>query len=95
MSLLVTTALVASLVASVGANVYQGVQNRKLREQIEALKQILDLQKLEIEKLKKEKEELKFWYFKEKLALRKEIKKREQFVKSGTDIIEYYKENVL
>ncbi len=95
MSLLVTTALVASLVASVGANVYQGVENRKLREQIEALKQILDLQKLEIKKLKKEKEELKFWYFKEKWAIRNEIKKREQFVKSGTDIIEYYKENVL
>lgn len=94
MSLLVT-ALVAGLVTSVGANVYQGVGNRKLREQIEALKQILDLQKLEIEKLKQEQKELKFWYFKEKWAIRNEIKKREQFVKSGNDIIDYYKENVL
>lgn len=94
MSLLVT-ALVAGLVTSVGANVYQGVENRKLREYLEVLDKLVNYQIQEIEKLKQEQKELKFWYFKEKWAVRNEIKKREQFVKSGNDIIDYYKENVL
>lgn len=94
MSLLVT-ALVAGLVTSVGANVYQGVENRKLREYLEVLDKLVNYQKQEIEKLKQEQKELKIWYFKEKWAIRNEIKKREQFVKSGNDIIDYYKENVL
>lgn len=95
MSLLVTTALVASLVTSVVGNVYQGVENRKLREQIEGLQKLINGLEQEIEKLKQEQKALKIWCFKEKWAIRNEIKKREQFVKSGTDIIEYYKENVL
>ena len=94
MSLLVT-ALVAGLVTSVGANVYQGVENRKLREYLEGLQKLINDLEQEIEKLKQEQKELKFWCFKEKWAIRNEIKKREQFVKSGNDIIDYYKENVL
>ncbi len=64
----------ASTAVSVGVNIYQGVQNRKLRRQIEMLEATIRNLKSDIEELKKEVEAVKFWAFTEKFKLKKEMK---------------------
>ncbi|MCQ2580358.1 MAG: hypothetical protein MJ159_06645 [Treponemataceae bacterium] len=59
---------------SIGTNIFQGIQNNKLRKQIEQLKAIIANQQNDIEELKKQMKALKAWAFKQKYELSKEIK---------------------
>ena len=60
--------------ASIGANIFQGIQNKNLRKQIEQLKAIIANQQNDIDELKKQMKALKLWAFKQKYELSKEIK---------------------
>ncbi len=63
---------------SIGFNIYQGIQNTKLRKQIEQLKAIIRNQQDEIKELQKQMDALKLWAFKQKLECSKKIKYLEQ-----------------
>lgn len=72
MLLLAITGGIAAV--SVGANIYQGIQNRRLRRQIEMLMAIISNLQSDIEELKKQVIAAKKWAFREKSRLKKEIK---------------------
>lgn len=61
-------------VASITINIFQGIQNSKLRKQIEMLVQIIQKQQNDINELKKQMKALKLWAFRQRYACRKEIK---------------------
>jgi len=62
----------ATSVSSIALNIVQGIQNNKLRQQIEMLVKIIKKQQRDIEELKKELESLKIWAFKQDVnAVRK------------------------
>ncbi len=64
--------------ASIGVNIFQGIQNKNLRKQIEQLKAIIVTQQNDIEELKKQMKALKFWAFKQRYEYSKEIKSLKQ-----------------
>jgi prefoldin subunit 5 len=61
--------------ASLTANIAQGLQNRKLRKQIEMLLKTIENLQNDINEMKKEMRALKLWSFKQRYILSKEIKK--------------------
>lgn len=64
--------------ASIGVNIFQGIQNKNLRKQIEQLKAIIVTQQNDIEELKKQMKVLKLWAFKQRYEYSKEIKSLKQ-----------------
>jgi len=54
---------------SIGINIYQAVQNRKLRNQIRQLKRENNILRAEIEERRKELKALKLWYFRQRINL--------------------------
>ena len=64
--------------ASIGDNIFQGIQNKNLRKQIEQLKAIIVTQQNDIEELKKQMKALKLWAFKQRYEYSKEIKSLKQ-----------------
>lgn len=64
--------------ASIGANIFQGIQNKNLRKQIEQLKAIISNQQNDIEELKKQMKALKLWAFKQRYEYSKELKSLKQ-----------------
>ncbi len=64
--------------ASIGVNIFQGIQNKNLRKQIEQLKAIIVTQQNDIEELKKQMKALKLWAFKQRYEYSKEIKSLKQ-----------------
>lgn len=69
--------------ASIGANIFQGIQNKNLRKQIEQLKAIIANQQENIDELKKQMKALKLWAFKQRYEYSKEIKSLEQDIASN------------
>lgn len=69
--------------ASIGANIFQGIQNKNLRRQIEQLKAIIYNQQNDIEELKKQMKALKLWAFKKRYEYSKEIKSLKQNLASN------------
>ena len=69
--------------ASIGANIFQGIQNKNLRKQIEQLKAIIANQQNDIEALKKQMKALKLWAFKQRYEYSKEIKSLKQNLKDS------------
>jgi len=63
----------ATSVSSIALNIVQGIQNNKLRQQIEMLVKIIKKQQRDIEELKKELESLKIWAFKQRRECSKKI----------------------
>lgn len=76
---LTTAALIglgATSAVSIGGNIFQGIQNKNLRRQIEQLKAIIENQQNEIDELKKQMKALKLWAFKKRYECKKEIKSK-------------------
>lgn len=69
--------------ASIGANIFQGIQNKNLRKQIEQLKAIIANQQENIDELKKQMKALKLWAFKQRYEYSKEIKSLKQDIASN------------
>jgi len=71
----VPAAVVAAPIAlvSIGINIYQAVQNRKLRNQIRQLERMNDDLRAEIEERRKELKALKLWCFRQRINLHRDI----------------------
>ena len=73
----------ATSVSSIALNIVQGIQNNKLRQQIEMLIEIIKKQQNDIIELKKEMETLKIWAFKQRREYSKKITFLENDLKSN------------
>lgn len=62
------------IIVSISVHIWQAIKNRSLRKQIEKLVAIIDNLQNDIDELKKEVSALKFWAFREKYKLKKEIR---------------------
>jgi len=67
---------IGALLVSVGINIWQAIQNRKLRKQIEMLDVIIRNLNSDIDQLKTELKSLKFWCFGQKHKLNKQISEK-------------------
>lgn len=72
-----TAILGVGLVVSLSGNVVQGVQNRKLRQQVEALTSVSERLQAEIDELQKKYDALRAWSFRKRAETKKEIEARQ------------------
>jgi predicted RNase H-like nuclease (RuvC/YqgF family) len=80
--------------ASLTSNIIQGIQNGRLRKQIEMLLAIIENIKSDIEETRKELKALKIWSFKQKYKLHKKISKLKKRIKEKTLEIYYLKQQI-
>jgi predicted RNase H-like nuclease (RuvC/YqgF family) len=74
---------------SIAVNIYQAVQNRKLRKQIQRLQRINDDLRDEIEEARKELKALKIWCFKQRINLHRYISDNKKEIKENNrEIVE-------
>ena len=73
----------ATSVTSISLNIIQGIQNNKLRKQIEMLLQTIQKQQNDINELKKQMESIKLWAFKQRYEYSKQIKSIENDMKKN------------
>lgn len=82
---LVPVAITATTIAtvSIAANIYQAVQNKKLRKQIQRLQRMNDDLRDEIEEARKELHALKIWCFQHRIKLHRYISNNKKEIKEN------------
>jgi predicted RNase H-like nuclease (RuvC/YqgF family) len=68
---------------SIGINIYQAVQNNKLRKQIRQLERINDNLRAEIEERRKELKALKIWCFRQRINLHRDISNNKREIQAN------------
>jgi len=81
----VPVAAVAAPIAlvSIGINIYQAVQNNKLRKRIRQLERMNDDLRAEIEERRKELKALKIWCFRQRINLHRDISNNRREIKGN------------
>jgi len=72
---------------SIGINIYQAVQNRKLRNQIRQLKRENNILRAEIEERRKELKALKLLYFRQRFNLHRNISNTKKEIQANNRAI--------
>jgi len=72
---------------SIGINIYQAVQNRKLRNQIRQLKRENNILRAEIEERRKELKALKILYFRQRIKLHRDISNNKREIQANNRAI--------
>ena len=86
--------LATTSAVSIGTNIFQGIQNNKMRKQIEQLKAIIFNQQSDLEELKTQMEALKIWAFKQKIKYIREIKEIKKEISINQKQLNYLETNV-
>jgi len=72
---------------SIGINIYQAVQNRKLRKQIRQLERMNDNLRAKIEEARKEMKALKIWCFRQRINLHRYISNNKKEIQANNQEI--------